>query len=89
MFGRSKRRQSIKDLSAGKRAAMGGAALVQLGLLAAAQLDLLKRPAERVRGPKWGWRAATLVNFVGPLAYFLFGRRRSPRMAGDSLADAV
>ena len=71
-----KKRGSVGELGRRQRAMMGVAALVQLGLLTAAQIDLLRRPAERVRGSKWGWRAATLVNFAGPLAYFFFGRRR-------------
>jgi hypothetical protein len=66
---------------------MGAAALVQLGLLTAAQIDLLRRPAERVRGSKWGWRAATLVNFAGPLAYFFFGRRRQGSV--DTLVEGI
>jgi Phospholipase_D-nuclease N-terminal len=45
-------------------------------LAAAALLDLRRRPSEQVRGSKRLWAVATLVNFVGPLAYFAFGRRR-------------
>jgi Phospholipase_D-nuclease N-terminal len=36
----------------------------------------LIRPSEQVRGSKKLWAMAALVNFVGPLAYFAFGRRR-------------
>jgi hypothetical protein len=39
-----------------------------------------------VRGSKLYWAAATFVNFVGPLAYFLFGRRRD---TGASSADTM
>lgn len=46
-------------------------------LLGAALLDLRRRPAARVRGSKKWWAAASLVNFVGPLAYFAFGRRHA------------
>jgi len=48
---------------------------VQVGLLLAAQIDLTRRTDEQVNGPKAAWRAVTLINFVGPLAYFAFGRR--------------
>ena len=82
-----KQRRSMRELGTRQRAMMGLAALVQLGLLAAAQIDLLRRPAERVRGSKWGWRAATLVNFFGPLAYFFFGRRRPGGV--ESLGEGV
>jgi hypothetical protein len=45
----------------------------------AALVDLARRPATEVRGPKWVWATVLpLVNAAGgvPLAYFLFGRRR-------------
>jgi hypothetical protein len=52
---------------------------VQLGLLAAALRDLRKRPNEQIRGPKAVWVAVSGVNYLGlgPLVYFIFGRRRS------------
>jgi hypothetical protein len=46
----------------------------QAALLLAAQIDITRRPAEQVRGPKLGWRLVSLLNFVGPLAYFRWGR---------------
>ena len=52
---------------------------VQVGLLAVALLDLRGRPAAELTAPKSVWFAACFVNFVGPLAYFAFGRRRSDR----------
>lgn len=52
------------------------AGVVQAGLLVAAQLDLTWRPGDQVAGSKTAWRWATLINFVGPLAYFRRGRRR-------------
>jgi len=45
-------------------------------LLAASLWDIKRRPAERIRGPKWMWRSLAFVSFVGPLAYFAVGRRR-------------
>ena len=50
------------------------AALVQFSLAGAAWADLARRPATEVRGPKWRWCLGILVNFVGPLAYFRWGR---------------
>ncbi|MHB1317407.1 MAG: PLD nuclease N-terminal domain-containing protein [Anaerolineae bacterium] len=48
--------------------------LLELGLMAAALVDLSRR--ERVRGGnKLVWvLAIVLINLFGPLAYFLFGR---------------
>ena len=51
---------------------------VEAGLRAAALLDLVPRPASRVRGSKGWWLLALLVvNSVGvvPVAYFLRGRQ--------------
>jgi len=46
---------------------------IQLVLLAAALIDLIRRP--RTRGPKWAWGLAIVfISIFGPLAYFLFGR---------------
>jgi len=45
----------------------------------AALIDLARRPAAEVRGPKRRWAIAiTLINSLGlvPLAYFVTGRRR-------------
>jgi len=47
----------------------------------AALVDLARRPSKEVRGSKARWAAAlTLINSLGalPLAYFAWGRRRSP-----------
>ena len=54
---------------------------VQLGLLVAALYDLRKRRADQARGPKRIWALVCGVNYLGlgPIAYFLIGRRRTPR----------
>lgn len=65
-----------EDLSQRQRGAVVGGGVVQLSLLAAAVADLWRRPADQVNGPKPLWLAISLVNFVGPLAYFTLGRKR-------------
>ena len=50
-------------------------ATVQVGLLIAAERDIQQRPAALIRGPKSRWRLLCLINFLGPLSYFMFGRR--------------
>jgi Polyketide cyclase / dehydrase and lipid transport/Phospholipase_D-nuclease N-terminal len=70
-------RKRWSELSSRQRTAIVAAGALQVTLAAAALLDLRRRPAEQVRGPKQLWAAAAFVNFVGPLAYFLFGRRRT------------
>ena len=68
-----KRRWS--DLNPRQRRWVLVAGAVQLSLAAAAWTDLARRPAAEVNGPKGLWAAVISVNFVGPLAYFLRGRR--------------
>jgi hypothetical protein len=54
------------------------AAAVETALKAAMLIDLRRRPAEHVRGPKWLWASTALVNTAGiaPLSYFIVGRAR-------------
>ncbi len=49
--------------------------VLQLTLLVLAQRDIRTRPAEQIRGDKRFWTAVSLINFVGPISYFLFGRK--------------
>jgi len=48
--------------------------VIQLGLAVVALVDLFRR--ERVKLlPKWAWAIAIiLVNFIGPILYFVLGR---------------
>lgn len=40
--------------------------------------DLKRRSAEEIRGSKRFWRIVSLVNPGNSIAYWVFGRRRSP-----------
>lgn len=64
------------DFSPQQRAGGIVSAVIQLVLATMAWTDLAKRPAEDVNGPKPMWAVIILVNFIGPLSYFFFGRRR-------------
>ncbi len=47
--------------------------IIQLALIVAAMMDLVKRP--QTRGPKWLWALLILfVQWLGPIAYFVLGR---------------
>jgi hypothetical protein len=74
-------RRRWSDLTPGQRAGAVIGGIVQLVLMVLAQRDLNRRTADEIRGPKQLWRAAVLVNFVGPIAYFVIGRRGSPPTA--------
>jgi hypothetical protein len=66
-----------KDLSDRQQTALLVAASVQLSLAATAWADLATRPAALVNGRKGVWAAVIGVNFLGPIAYFMSGRRRT------------
>jgi hypothetical protein len=52
------------------------ALIVHVIVLKLTWLDLRRRPAAAVRGPKRLWRIASTLNTSGSVAYWLFGRRR-------------
>ncbi len=70
-----------RERTSGQRLRIIVQAGVQLGLLVAALYDLRKRPADQIRGPKRIWAMVCGINYLGlgPIAYFLIGRRRPPR----------
>lgn len=48
--------------------------LIQLALMVAALIDLVRRAG--TRGPKWLWLLVILfVNILGPILYFVLGRK--------------
>lgn len=69
----SRRRWS--DYSPNQQRALAIGGIVEVALTTCALVDLAKRPSYRVRGAKWMWAAGCLVQPVGPVAYFSFGRR--------------
>jgi hypothetical protein len=64
------------DLSDSQRTLLLAAAAAELSLKITALVDIKRRPAEQIRGPKAMWRAAMAVNLIGPVSYFLIGRKR-------------
>ncbi|MDY7529418.1 MULTISPECIES: PLD nuclease N-terminal domain-containing protein [unclassified Cryobacterium] len=75
---RSARKRAWSDLSPREQTGVLVAGSVQLALAATAWADLVKRPAALVNGPKLLWAAIIGLNFVGPIAYFVCGRRKAP-----------
>ncbi|WP_265446863.1 DUF5652 family protein [Flexivirga meconopsidis] len=65
-------------LSSTQRGLVVAVGAIDTALKGAALVDLAKRPAAQVRGPKWAWGLALpVVNSAGilPIVYFLRGRR--------------
>jgi MFS family permease len=74
-------RRRWSELSERRRRLLIAAAVVEGALKLAALIDLSRRPAGQVRGPKWLWAAVVAVvgsAGVVPISYFVFGRR-APR----------
>jgi hypothetical protein len=69
-------KRSWSELTLSQKVGVVLGSATQLGLLTAALADIRRRPQEEIRGSKRVWAATAFVNFVGPLSYFLFGRRR-------------
>jgi phosphohistidine swiveling domain-containing protein len=65
-----------RDLTDLQKGAIVLSSAVQVGLLAAALVDIYRRSQEEIWGSKPWWTAVSFVNFVGPVSYFLFGRKR-------------
>ncbi|WP_086824085.1 PLD nuclease N-terminal domain-containing protein [Allokutzneria sp. NRRL B-24872] len=70
------RSQKWQDLDPGRRRKVIVAGTVQIALAVTAWVDLARRSPERLNGPKRLWALVIAINFVGPIAYFRFGRRR-------------
>jgi hypothetical protein len=66
------------DLTTRQKAPFVLRGVLQFALLAAL-LDIHRRPAQEINGSKWLWGAVAFANFmgIGPIAYFLFGRKRA------------
>jgi len=68
-------RKQWNDLSSGQQRAVYVVGAVETVLTVLALIDLARRPASAVRGPKSAWAAGAFVQPVGPIAYFLAGRK--------------
>ena len=71
-----KSKKAWSDLSRTQQRAIVVAGAAEVMMTTAALRDLARRPARQVRGPKPAWVLAFVVQPVGPIAYFLAGRRR-------------
>ncbi|PSL57331.1 phospholipase D-like protein [Saccharothrix carnea] len=70
-----KRHKTWLEMTSAQRRGILALSAVEVLLAGAAWADLARRPAEAVHGRKRWWAVAIAVNFVGPLAYFRWGRK--------------
>ena len=66
-----------RDMSGKEQTVVLILASIQLSLAATAWANLASRPADQVNGRKRTWAAIIAINFIGPLAYFRWGRART------------
>jgi hypothetical protein len=74
-------RRQWSDLSERTRRLLTITVVAEGILKLAALIDLKRRPASQVRGPKWLWATVlAIVSSAGvvPISYFVFGRREPP-----------
>ncbi|HAG60713.1 MAG TPA: hypothetical protein DEP82_15610 [Arthrobacter bacterium] len=71
-----KNKKTWKEMPPAARVGFVALGIAQVTLMLAAQRDISKRPADQINGPKAAWRVAALINFVGPMGYFILGRKR-------------
>jgi len=70
-------RKRWHDMTTKQQASLVLLGSIQVALLAAALIDIRRRSADELNGSKWLWTLAAFVNFIGPIAYFIFGRKRA------------
>ena len=70
----SRSKKKFSEYSLAKQLWIGVVFLTSLGLVAAVERDLQRRPAEQVRGSKLLWRLVCL-NALGAASYLRWGRR--------------
>ncbi|TFC07041.1 hypothetical protein E3O42_01295 [Cryobacterium adonitolivorans] len=63
------------EMTGGQKFGVVAGGIVQLVLAGLAWSDLAHRPAKKVNGPKGVWAAVIAINYAGPIAYFIAGRK--------------
>ncbi len=70
------KRTQWRDLTPKQKAGAVSLAAAQFALLAAALADIRRRPPSAINGSKRLWVSLAFINWIGPIAYFVFGRKR-------------
>jgi hypothetical protein len=72
----SRSKKKLTEYSPAQRVWIAVLLAFSLGLVAASERDIQRRPADQVRGNKALWRLVCL-NALGAASYFRWGRRRA------------
>ena len=74
---KQKQKKHWKDMSGPQRATTIVIGSVQLALAVSAWADLATRPKDEVNGKKGVWALVIGINWIGPIAYFVKGRKKA------------
>lgn len=66
------------DFSTAQKAAIIVVGTVEVALTAVAAVDLVRRDPATVRGSKWLWAPALVIQPFGPITYLAVGRKAAP-----------
>ena len=70
------RQKQWKDLTDAQQQGIVFLGVLQLALLITALIDIRRRPADAINGSKRLWTVVVFINGIGPIAYFVVGRKR-------------
>ena len=71
-------KKSWAGLSAPQKIGIIVMGAIQVGLLVIGLWDVAHRKPEELRGDRRFWVGFMFVNWIGPLTYFVYGRKHSP-----------
>jgi hypothetical protein len=77
----AKARKRWKASSPAMKPQAGASGLINLGLMIWTLWDIRHRRADEIKGNRKLWILAAFAPPVGPIAYFVFGRKRRSPMA--------
>lgn len=66
------------DLSRTQRIMIIVMGAIEFSLMASAMADIYRSPTQEVNGSKRKWYSIALISWVGPISWFLWGRKRLP-----------
>jgi hypothetical protein len=73
------RKKRWDELTGIQKLAIALLGTLQVALLVAALWDIRRRPQDQINGSKRLWTLAAFINFIGPIAYFTWGRKSFER----------
>jgi len=86
---KSHRQTKFSEFSAPQRVGIVLLGAVQVTLLIASQIDIQRRPAEQIKGRKIVWRLVCIINIIGPLSYFRWGRTSGEGTVSAQVTEAL